>query len=82
MLGVRNHEAKKIMKEKMKIGDEVLWVPRFINQLLISLSLSPKVLFYHSNCKVPGVYGLAVVHKEGYPDCESCLSLFHPRSPS
>ncbi|KAJ9093569.1 hypothetical protein QFC19_008296 [Naganishia cerealis] len=46
--GVRNHEAKKIMKEKMKIGDQVL--------------------FYHSNCKVPGVYGTAVVHKEGYPD--------------
>ncbi|KAJ9122453.1 hypothetical protein QFC22_001878 [Naganishia vaughanmartiniae] len=48
LLGVRNHEAKKIMKEKMKKGDQVL--------------------FYHSNCKVPGVYGTAVVHKEGYPD--------------
>lgn len=23
VLGVRNHEAKKIMKEKMKVGDEV-----------------------------------------------------------
>ncbi|WRT70838.1 uncharacterized protein IL334_007837 [Kwoniella shivajii] len=46
--GVRNHEAKKIMKERMKIGD--------------------KVLFYHSNCKVPGVFAIAEVVKEGYPD--------------
>ena len=49
--GVRNHEAKNIMKIKMKLGD--------------------KVLFYHSNCKVPGVYGIAKVVKEGYPDRES-----------
>lgn len=27
-----------------------------------------KVLFYHSNAKPPGVAGLAVVVKEGYPD--------------
>jgi predicted RNA-binding protein with PUA-like domain len=26
------------------------------------------VLFYHSNTKVPGVYALAEVAKEGYPD--------------
>ena len=51
--GVRNHEAKNIMKSKMKLGDEVL--------------------FYHSNCKVPGVYGVAKVTKEGYPDCKSRL---------
>lgn len=52
--GVRNHEAKKIMKERMKLGD--------------------RVLFYHSNCKVPGVFALAEVCKEGYPDCAYCLS--------
>ncbi|WWD20834.1 hypothetical protein CI109_105311 [Kwoniella shandongensis] len=46
--GVRNHEAKKIMKEKMKLGD--------------------KVLFYHSNTKVPGVFAIAEVAREGYPD--------------
>lgn len=46
--GVRNHEAKKIMREKMKLGD--------------------KVLFYHSNCKVPGVFAVAEISKEGYPD--------------
>jgi predicted RNA-binding protein with PUA-like domain len=51
--GVRNHEAKNIMKNKMKLGDEVL--------------------FYHSNCKVPGVYGVAKIVKEGYPDRESRL---------
>ncbi|TXT06627.1 uncharacterized protein COLE_05958 [Cutaneotrichosporon oleaginosum] len=48
--GVRSHEAKNIMRDKMKLGD--------------------KVLFYHSNCKVPGVYALAEISKEGYPDCE------------
>lgn len=26
------------------------------------------VLFYHSNCEVPGVVGIAKVVKEGYPD--------------
>jgi EVE domain-containing protein len=26
------------------------------------------VFFYHSNCDVPGIYGLAVVEREGYPD--------------
>nr|XP_019050804.1 hypothetical protein I302_01247 [Kwoniella bestiolae CBS 10118]OCF29734.1 hypothetical protein I302_01247 [Kwoniella bestiolae CBS 10118] len=48
MIGVRNHEAKKIMKERMKLGDQVL--------------------FYHSNCKTPGVFALAEIAKEGYPD--------------
>lgn len=27
-----------------------------------------EVLFYHSNCDIPGVVGLATVYKEGYPD--------------
>ncbi|MBT3584657.1 MAG: EVE domain-containing protein [Halobacteriovoraceae bacterium] len=27
-----------------------------------------KVLFYHSNCKVPGIVGIAEVSKEAYPD--------------
>jgi hypothetical protein len=35
------------------------------------MKLGDKVLFYHSNCKVPGVYALAEVAREGYPDCES-----------
>lgn len=26
------------------------------------------VLFYHSSCKIPGVYGIAKVAKETYPD--------------
>ncbi|GAA6022830.1 hypothetical protein JCM10207_001418 [Rhodosporidiobolus poonsookiae] len=46
--GVRNHEAKKYLKEQMKLG-----------QLC---------LFYASNCKIPGVSGIAKVCKEGYPD--------------
>ena len=35
------------------------------------------VLFYHSNCRVPGVVGLAEVVREAYPD----PSAFDPRSP-
>ncbi|KAB8336863.1 hypothetical protein FH972_021171 [Carpinus fangiana] len=61
--GVRNPEAKTIMKEKMKIGD--------------------KVLFYHSNTKIPGIAGLAKVCKEGYPDISAFDSehpYFDPRS--
>ncbi|GAA5886131.1 hypothetical protein JCM16303_000056 [Sporobolomyces ruberrimus] len=46
--GVRNHEAKKYLKQEMKL-----------DQLC---------LFYASNCKVPGITGLAKVVKEGYPD--------------
>lgn len=35
--GVRNPEARTMMRESMRIGDDVL--------------------FYHSNCKVPGAWG-------------------------
>ncbi len=24
--------------------------------------------FYHSNCKIPGIAGIASIDKEGYPD--------------
>ncbi|HYQ48130.1 MAG TPA: EVE domain-containing protein [Thermodesulfovibrionales bacterium] len=30
-----------------------------------------KVLFYHSNCEVPGVVGIAEVSREAYPDFSS-----------
>ncbi|KAI5478122.1 hypothetical protein MNV49_005386 [Pseudohyphozyma bogoriensis] len=46
--GVRNHEAKRILKEGIK--------------------LDQRCLVYHSNCKTPGVAGLAKCIKEGYPD--------------
>ncbi|CAM0135296.1 hypothetical protein VKS41_000120 [Umbelopsis sp. WA50703] len=46
--GVRNFEARNIMRDRMKIGH--------------------KVLFYHSNCKTPGVAGIAKVVREGYED--------------
>ena len=32
------------------------------------MKVGDEVLFYHSNCKVPGVVGLARVCKEAYPD--------------
>ncbi|KZV87365.1 DUF55-domain-containing protein [Exidia glandulosa HHB12029] len=46
--GVRSYEARNIMRDKMRVGD--------------------KVLFYHSNCKNPGIAALAEVSKEAYPD--------------
>lgn len=46
--GVRNYQARNMMRDDMKKGDQVL--------------------FYHSNCKVPGIVGIAEVVKEGYVD--------------
>ncbi len=46
--GVRNYQARNMMRDQMKMGD--------------------RVFFYHSNCKVPGIVGLAEVVREGYPD--------------
>jgi len=46
--GVRNYQARNMMRDNMKKGD--------------------RVLFYHSNCDLPGVVGLAEVVKEAYPD--------------
>ena len=46
--GVRNYQARNMMRDEMKKGDQVF--------------------FYHSNCKEPGIVGIAQVVKEGYPD--------------
>lgn len=46
--GIRNYEARNILRDKMKLNDICL--------------------FYHSNCKLPGIAGLAIVVKEGYVD--------------
>jgi predicted RNA-binding protein with PUA-like domain len=46
--GVRNYQARNMLRDDMAVGDEVL--------------------FYHSNCKEPGVVGIARIVKAGYPD--------------
>ena len=46
--GIRNYQARNMMRDDMKIGDEVF--------------------FYHSNCKEPGVVGIAEVASKPYPD--------------
>jgi predicted RNA-binding protein with PUA-like domain len=46
--GIRNYQARNMMRDDMKIGDEVF--------------------FYHSNCKEPGIVGIAKVVSEPYPD--------------
>jgi predicted RNA-binding protein with PUA-like domain len=38
------------------------------NFMMQDMKVGDAVLFYHSNCKVPGVIGLAKVSKEAYPD--------------
>lgn len=52
--GVRNYQARNMMRDEMKVGDPVF--------------------FYHSNCDVPGIVGIAEVVREGYPD----MSAFDP----
>ena len=46
--GVRNYQARNMMRDEMKKGDQIF--------------------FYHSNCDVPGIVGIAKVVREGYPD--------------
>jgi predicted RNA-binding protein with PUA-like domain len=46
--GIRNYQARNMMRDDMKIGDDVF--------------------FYHSNCKEPGIVGIAKVVSEPYPD--------------
>ena len=38
------------------------------------MKLGDKIFFYHSNCEIPGIVGLAKVVREGYPD----MSAFDP----
>jgi predicted RNA-binding protein with PUA-like domain len=53
--GVRNYQARNMMRDEMKKGDEVF--------------------FYHSNCKEPGIVGIAKIVREAYPD----FTAFDPR---
>ena len=46
--GVRNYQARNMMRDEMKIGDQIF--------------------FYHSNCTLPGIVGIAELVKESYPD--------------
>ena len=46
--GIRNYQARNMMRDDMKIGEEVF--------------------FYHSNCKEPGIVGVARVVSKSYPD--------------
>jgi predicted RNA-binding protein with PUA-like domain len=47
--GIRNYQARNMMRDDMKKGD--------------------KVFFYHSNCKVPAIVGVAeIASSEAYPD--------------
>ena len=46
--GIRNYQARNMMRDDMKIGDEIF--------------------FYHSNCKEPGIVGIAKVASGPYPD--------------
>ncbi|KAI0758108.1 DUF55-domain-containing protein [Fomes fomentarius] len=39
--------------------------------LMKEMKVGDKVLFYHSNCKNPGIASFAEVSREAYPDCDS-----------
>lgn len=39
--GVRNYQARNMLRDQMRVGDQIL--------------------FYHSNCRIPGVVGIAEV---------------------
>lgn len=54
--GVRNYQARNMMRDDMKLKDQVF--------------------FYHSNCKEPGIIGIAEVVKTAHPD----LSALDPNS--
>ncbi len=61
--GIRNYQARNMMRDEMKIGDEIF--------------------FYHSNCKEPGIVGIAKVASESYPDptqFEKKSRYFDPKS--
>lgn len=55
--GVRNYQARNMLRDGMKLGDGVL--------------------FYHSNCAVPGIVGIARIVREAYPD-PTALQAGHP----
>ncbi len=46
------------------------------NTMRDDMKIGDKVLFYHSSCAEPGVFGLAEVVKESHPD----LSALNPKS--
>ena len=53
------------------------------NMLRDEMKKGDKVFFYHSNCKVPGIAGIAKIVKEGYPDFTAFLresKYFDPKS--
>ena len=52
--GVRNYEARNLLRDKIKQGDQVL--------------------FYHSNCKIPGIAGTMRVSKSGHVDGIYCIT--------
>lgn len=61
--GVRNYQARNMMRDEMRPGDQVL--------------------FYHSNCEVPGIVGLAEVASAAYPDATAFdpeAKYFDPKS--
>lgn len=53
------------------------------NMMRDEMKKGDQVLFYHSNCKEPGIVGLAKVVKEAYPDFtafEPSSKYFDPKS--
>jgi predicted RNA-binding protein with PUA-like domain len=47
------------------------------NMMRDEMAVGDQALFYHSNCKVPGIAGVMKVVREGYPD----HTAFDPKDP-
>lgn len=53
------------------------------NMMRDDMRIGDRIFFYHSNCKVPGIVGLAKVASEPYPDAtqfDSDSKYFDPKS--
>ncbi|QQZ28310.1 EVE domain-containing protein [Thiothrix subterranea] len=53
------------------------------NMLRDQMQIGDQVFFYHSNCDVPGIVGIAKIATQGYPDDTACnpeAKYFDPKS--
>lgn len=55
------------------------------NMLRDQMQVGDQVFFYHSNCDMPGIVGIAEIAKAGYPDDTACnpdAKYYDPKSTS
>lgn len=53
------------------------------NMIRDDMKINDLAFFYHSNCEIPGIYGIMKIHKECYPDYtafDKKKKYYHPKS--